>query len=275
MINSVSDTSFFDDRGRRILTKPYRVFDTEDLGYYYIQNKDIKLDEVLENLHSAGIGKTVPLDKFKESLEKLKGQFLRLKAYSNLFKGVHLPFILPVIDITERNLSAVLVERFLPHLECSFKRRYPSAHFKAIMQGGSTLAGNLRVDRRSRYQTLLDAVQKSDVVGWYFPQALQQFDIDSQVSQIEELPYEPRVCVSGPMEIFSASIGKPDLLINNEGYAPILTMPAVQHVDDKLTLALKSYGPHLEFWCLSNMLTPGVRQISEQWAGGVTIFQNY
>jgi hypothetical protein len=74
------------------------------------------------------------------------------------------------------------------------------------------------------------------------------------------------------MEVISANIGKPDLLINDEGYAPILTMPSVRHINDCLALALKSYGPHLEFWCLSNELTPGVKQVSEQWAGGYSLF---
>ena len=92
------------------------------------------------------------------------------------------------------------------------------------------------------------------------------------MKQIAELPYEPGLCLSGPMEVLSANIGRPDLLINAKGYAPILTMPAVKHVDERLTLALKSYGPHLEFWCLSNELTPGVKQVSEQWSGGISVF---
>ncbi len=140
------------------------------------------------------------------------------------------------------------------------------------MQGGSTLSGNLRVDERSRYKNLLDTATESDLIGWYFPQALQQFDIESQVKQIEELPHESGLCLSGPMEVLAANIGKPNLLLNEEGYTPILTMPAVKHVDEKLTLALKSYGPHLEFWCLSNELAPGVKQVSEQWSGGISLY---
>jgi hypothetical protein len=263
---------FFNENGRRVLSSSYRVFDNEDLDYYFIQNNSVVLDNILKNFHNVGIGTNVDLDTFESSLNKLKRRFLGLAAFRNLFNGVHVPFIVPRIDSKNIDLGFNSVERFLPKLESSFLQYYPNAHFKAVMQGGSTLAGNLEVNQQSRYQKFLNTVNVADAVGWYFPQALQQFDTDSQVAQIKDLPDEAGVCVSGPMEIFSANIGKPDLLINSEGYAPILTMPAVRHVDDTLTLALKSYGPHLEFWCLSNMLIPGIKQISEQWAGGITLY---
>jgi hypothetical protein len=268
-----SSISFFNEKGRRIRTKPYRVFDTEDLDYYYIQNKEVDVAGVLRNFHEAGIGENIGLEKFKASLDDLKNRFQGVHSIKNLFKGVHIPFIVPKINDIEKDLSYTTIERFLPSVESSFKRHYPKAHFKAIMQGGSTLSGNLRVEERSRYEHLLKAAFDSDLIGWYFPQALQQFDIESQVSQTEELPNESGLCLSGPMELLLANIGKPDLLINEAGYPPILTMPAVKQVDKKLTLALKSYGPHLEFWCLSNELTPGVKQVSEQWSGGITIFK--
>ena len=50
-------------------------------------------------------------------------------------------------------------------------------------------------------------------------------------------------------------------------------MSGVRHVDERLEAVLKSYGPHLEFWVLSNVLTPGKEQISEQWYGGLTIYK--
>lgn len=272
MNSEQTSVSFFNERGRRLLTKPYRVFDTEDLDYYFIQNKEVDLAEVLRNFHGAGIGEDIRLEQFRASLDSLKSRFEGIAPLRNLFNGVHVPFIVSKINDSTMDLSYTTVERLLPSLESIFKRHYPSAHFKAIMQGGSTLSGNLRVDERSRYKNLLNAAKETDLIGWYFPQALQQFDIESQVKQMEELPLETGLCLSGPMEILSANIGKPDLLINQEGYAPILTMPAVKHIDDNLTLALKSYGPHLEFWCLSNELTPGIKQVSEQWTGGVTIY---
>jgi hypothetical protein len=267
-----SSVSFFNDRGRRVLTKPFRVFDTEDLDFYYIQNKEVDLTEILKNFHDVGIGESINLGQFQTSLENLKNRFKHIHSLKNLFNGVHIPFIIPKINKNNNDLSYTAIERLLSQLESSFKRQYPKSHFKAIMQGGSALFGNLRVDDCSRYWDLLNSIIGSDLIGWYFPQALQQFDIESQVKQIEELPHEFGLCLSGPMEVLSANIGKPDLLINEEGYAPILTMPAVKHIDDRLTFAFKSYGPHLEFWCLSNELAPGIKQVSEQWSGGISVF---
>ena len=41
-----------------------------------------------------------------------------------------------------------------------------------------------------------------------------------------------------------------------------------------MVMLFKSYGPHLEFWLMSQMLTPNETQVSEQWSGGVTIFES-
>ena len=51
-------------------------------------------------------------------------------------------------------------------------------------------------------------------------------------------------------------------------------MSGARHVDNRLEAVLKSYGPHLEFWVLSNLLTPGIEQVSEQWYGGLTIYKS-
>jgi hypothetical protein len=66
--------------------------------------------------------------------------------------------------------------------------------------------------------------------------------------------------------------GIPDLLISEEFYTPILCMSGYVHRDPRLVLLLKAYGPHLEFWCMTQMLTRDTTQVSEQWAGGITVF---
>jgi hypothetical protein len=126
----------------------------------------------------------------------------------------------------------------------------------------------------SRYQDLISAVEAGTAVGWYFPQALQEFDIQSQQSQMTSLPEMKgsNVCLSGGLDICAAVAGIPDLLISDEFYTPILCMSAYVHSDPRLVLLLKAYGPHMEFWCMTQMLTRGTTQVSEQWAGGITVF---
>jgi hypothetical protein len=74
------------------------------------------------------------------------------------------------------------------------------------------------------------------------------------------------------MDICSALIGSPDLLISDEYYAPVLCLSSYVHQDKRLVLLMKAYGPHMEFWCMTQMLTKDTTQVSEQWAGGLTIY---
>ena len=80
------------------------------------------------------------------------------------------------------------------------------------------------------------------------------------------------MCLSGAMDIGAAVVGFPELLISKDHYTPILCMSSLVHSDKRLILALKSYGPHMEFWCMTQMLSKKTTQVSEQWAGGLTIF---
>ena len=83
------------------------------------------------------------------------------------------------------------------------------------------------------------------------------------------------MCLSGPLEIGNALIATPNLIINEDHYSPILCLSGVKHVDPRLICCFKSYGLHLEFWCLSQMLTKTDKQVSEQWSGGLTLFTSY
>jgi hypothetical protein len=92
---------------------------------------------------------------------------------------------------------------------------------------------------------------------------------------MKELPHpgEFNVCLSGAKDVTAAIVGSPELLISGEFYTPILCMSSYVHSDPRLVLLIKSYGPHLEFWCMSQMLTKEITQVSEQWSGGLSIFE--
>ena len=82
-------------------------------------------------------------------------------------------------------------------------------------------------------------------------------------------------CLSGGIDICSAFIGTPELLLSEVFYTPITVLSSYVHKDDRMVLLLKAYGPHLEFWCLSQMLTKSIKQVSEQWTGGLTFYSNF
>ena len=118
-------------------------------------------------------------------------------------------------------------------------------------------------------------LSKSDICGYYFPQVLQEYSVDAQILQMKDLKNIPNICLSGPIEVAIALIGNPNLLINKKYYSPVLCLSGVSHIDKRLISCFKSYGRHLEFWCLSQMLSKDKKQVSEQWSGGLSIFTEF
>ena len=265
---------FFDDNGRRVPGKDARVFGSTPSFYYKLNQPAIDYELVLDKSKRFN---SVPQDEtssgFKSKAEALLEKIKTNDAYANLLKGVKIPFVTGRKE-AGADLGEELESDLLPGLKESFNARFPEAHFKAVLQSNSELTGNVSLALESRYQELISAVEAGTVVGWYFPQALQEFDVLSQRSQMASLPeiHGAHVCLSGGVDICAAVAGVPDLLISDEFYTPILCMSAYVHRDPRLVLLLKAYGPHMEFWCMTQMLTRDTTQVSEQWAGGITIY---
>ena len=264
--------SYFDINGRRIITEGMRVFSDKSKGYYALRKSDVDYASVLKNSVQYGdINSDVSEDHFKARCEQLKREIQDNADFSNLLCGVHIPFICKKIEPV-KDFGKKLESIELPNYQRAFNAKFPQSHFKAVLQSNSQLAGNVNLDSRSRYQHFVEACQEGIVVGWYFPQALQEFDVESQRKQMVALPESKNICLSGGIDTMAALIGTPDLLINEEAYAPILCFSSYVHVDPRLILLIKSYGPHMEFWCMTQMLTKDMPQVSEQWTGGLTIY---
>jgi len=264
--------NYFKNDGRRIPTKYSRVFSQDSKNFYQIKQPNINYSKILNNsICFGGVSSKINSFHFSDACEKLKRKINDKKDLANLFNGVHIPFICmqegPIND-----LGKELEDNGLPSLKKSFNEIYPDSHFKAILQSESKLTNNITIDPRSRYSSFLNMLQKQIVFGWYFPQALQEFDVESQRMQMEELPIFENICLSGGVDIIASLIGSPEILISDAFYTPILCMSAYVHADPRLVLLLKSYGPHLEFWCMTQMLTSSITQVSEQWSGGITIY---
>jgi hypothetical protein len=265
---------YFNQYGRRVPTEKMRVFAREPSFYYSLKNPANNLRDIYERLSASGIAVGLSQDDFIGRIENLHETIKADNNYSNLLNGVAVPFAISALP-DYLDLGGHLEHELLPKVESSFKNAFPDRHFKAVLQGDSDLEGHISIDSNSRYESLISSAKIEPVVGIYFPQALQEFDVDSQRNQMAELPgmESAAVCLSGGVDICAALIGTPSLLINEETYAPILCMSAYRHADPRLILLMKSYGPHLEFWCMTQMLTKDVTQVSEQWAGGITIFK--
>ncbi len=266
--------SYFNESGRCIPGEGMRVFGSTPSHYYTLVQPELDYAQILRNAVAAGSSfGNLRAEDFKSA----SGELLRVvnadSNYAGLLKGVHVPFVIPQ-EGSVADLGDHLEQVLLPRLKASFNSAFPESHFKAVLQSDSKLADHVTVAADSRHQALINAAQRGPVVGLYFPQAFQEFDVDSQRRQMHALPplQGAQTCLSGGMDVCAALTGVPGLLINEQAYSPILCLSAYQHADPRMVLLLKSYGPHLEFWCMTQMLTKTLTQVSEQWAGGLTVF---
>lgn len=257
----------FDTKGSLIPSPAHKVFSYPTSGYYKF-NLATPLDELIDSICSSSVSSS---NNIRSIFNSLHDEINHDQSLRSILNGPCIPFGL------EKNLSSdigsILEMDLLPSLNSSFLDSYPDAHFKVVIQDKQLLAGRLLPFQGSGYQKFLSTLNSANVIGYYFPYAFPEFSISSQRDAFKAITTSLNICLSGPLEIVSASTTNPSLLINADYYSPILCMSGVHHVDDRLEAVLKSYGPHLEFWVLSNILTPGIEQVSEQWYGGLTIYQ--
>jgi hypothetical protein len=272
-MKSKAPDPLFDRQGRRIPFRGMRVFNAVSLRYYRLQQPNFEFDSVQHRISEhAKIAESISPKTFESACADLMQTAKSNTALENIFSGVHVPFFCPPTISDDADLGREFEEHWLPAVENSFARAFPQYHFKKTIQGDAQLAASLRVAENSRYEHFQEARRKGIVVGWYFPSALQEYDIASQRSQMDSLPLPENLVLSGGFDAAAALAGSPALLVNDETYPPLLCLSAFQHQDERLMLCFKAYGRSLEFWCMSQMLTPTITQVSEQWAGGLTLF---
>lgn len=264
--------SLFDDRGWRVPGSSHRTFSRAPKWFYRTTEAQADPQQVFQRV-VRHLPATTPLEhqSFESALSSLTESVRADVLLAPLLRGVSVPFVLPRLE-GMTDIGSVLEQHLLPAVSKSFTEIFPGKHFKAVVQDKTSLTNKLSVMPSARYEAFTEAVATGPVCGLYFPQALQEYDVASQAAQMADLPLREGLVLSGPLEVAAALVGFPELLIHEDAYAPVLCLSGVQHTDSRLMCCFKAYGPHLEFWCMSQMLTPGVKQVSEQWSGGLTIF---
>ncbi len=266
--------NLFSEFGRRVPPPNMRLFSSTPKSYYAFEKPHIDYQAILDRAKQYnGVPINYTVQEFKEKSSKILRMLSRDKIYASILNGVHVPFACKLTSEID-DLGTHLQDVLLPKVSTAFLDGNQGGYFKAILQGDSQLKFNIELDPHSRFGEFVKASRSDVVVGWLFPGVLQEYDVESQRLQMQTLKESKgvNVCLSGGLDICSAMTGYPNLLISQSKYSPILCLSAYVHRDPRLVCVMKSYGPHMEFWCMTQMLTKTIKQVSEQWAGGLTVY---
>lgn len=258
-------TQMFDLKGSFIPEADSTVFSYPSTGFYKLNYEG--LDEsisIISNRYS------VPISLLSDLQAKLDKQRSLSEELSNLHLGPRIPFFIP--QSSSDDIGQRLELEILPLLAESFLNTDSEAHFKAVLQDKQQLSGRLSPSEGTGYDRFCMCNASNAIYGNFYPLAFNQHSQSSARKAVKVLinKSNAEISLSGPLEIASALTVCPRLLHHKESYSPILVMSGVDHADSRLITCLKSYGPHLELWALSNLLTAGVEQVSEQWTHGLT-----
>ena len=261
----------FDNNGWRISNGLYETFSEKPKWFFKLGDNLLN-----DNLAIDRISEYQIIERKKDAIKTLSE--LENKINDDLFlkninKGPKVPYVIKKTEFED--IGHYFEDILLEKVSKSFTDYYPESHFKAVIQDKTDLKKKLFPAKNSRYMDFINKLSQTDICGYYFPQVLQEYSIDAQILQMEDLTNLTNICLSGPIEVATSLIGNPNLLINKTNYSPVLCLSGVSHIDERLTSCFKSYGRHLEFWCLSQMLTKDKKQVSEQWSGGLSIFTEY
>jgi hypothetical protein len=263
----------FNKLGRRIPSKKCRVFRAAENDYYKLESFDYQYSDQHQLATDLGfLGRSVPYRSIEAVHRDIFSWIRNDENWANLESSVYIPFSISMPHLLGDE-GEQLNQQLLPIIESEFKKR-GKGQFKATLQGSSSLESEFTISATSYYEKFVADARDKVVVGIYFPCAFQEYDIASQRSQISRLGKNERFnyCLSGHLEMSYSLALFPNLLYSPNHYSPILCVSPLIHSDKRMIPVFKSYGPHLEFWLMSQMMTPEVTQVSEQWAGGLTIY---
>lgn len=265
----------FDSLGRKIPSQNCRVFSKKTKDFYKFNN--VTIDYSNQHSESIDLGflpKQLDNTLIENRLADILNRIMAARSYCNLCNGISVPFAIRLNHRTG-DVGKDLAQYWLPCLKRSFQKKQSGRIFKATLQGETKLHNSLNCTPNTGYDKFLDTPNDKIIVGFFFPSAFKEYDISSQRKQIGYLPElkDLSICLSGHIEIIYSLIMYPDLLYSKTAYSPILCASALEHKDPRMIAIFKSYGSNLEFWMLSQMMTPTKTQVSEQWTGGLTIYQ--
>lgn len=173
--------------------------------------------------------------------------------------GVRVPFFLPQASYAD--YGDALEKIYLKGVSSAYRDVLPKYEF--VNHHKSGLAGKLSIAPGSRHERLLQAMQQSQVVGYYFP-CLLEYSVPAAVEQMASLP--DQFLLAGGFDTAAAFIGSPNLLLRTDGYPPLLWLGAMLGEKELIGYHFEAYGYNLTF-----NRRPHLGQAAESWANGLVV----
>jgi hypothetical protein len=267
----------FDEHGRRIPYSGMRVHSQISRRYFSLLQPPVDFAAIRERIgrYLALLHAAPSASQFAETCGAILDGLRADNALANLANAVHVPFLCPPSP-TGVPRAEELVD-LLAAVGNSYVERFPESDFLNLCPGKPDASAVWAAG--SRYEQFLEAREGRPVVGIYFPNCLAEYDLASQRKQMYTLPATvacgagtAAIVLSGAVEAAVALVGSPELLWNEDNYPHHLCLSAIEEPEDQIVYTFEAYGQNLRFRHRSNMLTPEVTQLSEQWAGGLTVF---
>lgn len=270
----------FTKHGRLVHEENEVVFNEECKRYYRLATQRGSLSEQIANYRE--IGWLVNRDQESVLEKALLGLWDEIEnsSIAGLTEGSAFPFFLPSGEGLGGDLGSACEDVLFPALKTQFEGKFGSLHFRASLQGKISLPNFMRPESGGGQANLVEALASDKAIaGWIFPEALIEYSLSSQIAAYKRLngalsDGNFQACLGGVLDVGSALLGTPNMLINEETYPPVLCLSGICHEDGRYTFNFKSYGNHLEFWGMPRALTLRTEQVSEQWSGVVSVFKD-
>lgn len=278
-------TRLIDDRGRVLPSQGNVTFGDAQTNYYaFAQSSGLDLaklnfgaieDPDIELLDDDA--KFEVIRRLNEVRDEIRST--KLAALSN---GVSYPFFLRAScfgggDDYGMKLNQIVFPSLVENKRLATELGNP---FRVSMIGSANIEGAvIPVPGLGHDRMLQELGEGRDVVGWVFPEAFREYALSSSVARFIQLRDEVtdersyyQISLTGILDAASALAITPEMFVNPESYSPILCCGGCAHTDPRIALTFKSYGLRTEFWGMSNVLIPGVEQVSEQFTGGISVW---
>lgn len=257
---SEKSLSLFDEYGRCIPSDLKAEVHRNTRRYFAVVQPKFEYSEIYARLQKyLGISDDISAADFEGRAEAILQNLKSNPRTKAITDGVHIPFILP--KATYADYGAAIETTYLESVKSSFDNMFPQYNFVNHHKDG--LAGKLSVVPESRHDRLVEAMQKDQVVGVFFP-CITEYSVPAAIEQIEKLPEQ--CLLAGGFDTCAALVGTPDLLLRTDGYPPLLWLGALKGEKEQVGYHFEAYGYNLTF-----NRKPHFNQVAEYWANGLVV----